>query len=352
MRRWLTALVVACVLAGGSTAVSTYADAKPKPALAAVTDGQLNVLDCGATPGGTGNDTAAFQSCINLVHTAYPRRGDTILIPSGVYDVDVNSLTFPTMAIRFVGVASVGANALDVGAKIRATGPNGTLFAFGGSAVVVTQAGPTFENVALDGGGFAGVTGVSLRMVNRARFLEDSFSNLAVGVKIDTSADTISGGDSSWHTFEAPHFYVTGIGIDARHSYGLTITGGDFVGATTGIRWGVIGNNPSQWLRVFGTKFDGGTIAVDVEGGLVVLDGAAFERAGTAVKVRKPIANSISGSYVDVTNSTWSGNLAGQVGVDVGAGAHDVSLTRTHSLLTGAGSSNLVDASGGGVTVV
>jgi hypothetical protein len=360
MRRWLAPCAAALIIAS----VPAFASHPGKPATAAVTDGQANVVDCGATPTGGTNDTAAFQSCINLIYNAYPRRGGVVLVPAGLYDVNVNALTFPNFQVKFLGVASVGAYGGAGGALIHAVGNDGTVFNFDGGATV-KQSGPTFEDVAIDCGGTTGVTAINLRMTNRARLNRVSISQCATGIRLDAAADVpISGGDSAWHQFEGLSLYKVGVGIDGHNALGLNVIGGDVVSLAgqTGIRWGAAqgpsGNwYGSQWLKVYGMKFDGG-LGIDIEGGFVAIDGAGFEKTTTGVRMRKVIPSNIPGNglscgYVEVHKSFFGGGVGNQTAVDVGPGCHDIGLVRNHTYFYGPGTNQyLVDASGGGVTVL
>lgn len=263
----------------------------------------LNVMDYGANPhdSGTGADNVtAFNAALAAVPTAFPTRGAEIHIPAGTYRFNA-AITVPSTSVfptRFVGLANFSANANDAGAKLKCNTTSMTLLTFDGGASVQQQ-GPQFYNLAFDGASNATTTLVSLKMTNRARFNNCSFARATTGISFDSAVDTISGGDSSWHEVNGCHFYRNTTSIECRHSYGLNIVGSDFVhnSAGTGVRIGTVGTNtPSQHIRCIGTKFDGCSIAVDIEGGYCEFLGTAMESCTTGYKLRHLITNAIAGS--------------------------------------------------------
>lgn len=283
--------------------------------------GYENVVWYGAVGNDSTDNSTAFQAAIDSIPTAFPTRGRRIVIPVGEYRL-TTGLTFSSanlFSVHFIGLGGVGANALDAGVKLKCNSASMVMFTFDAGASV-RQNGPVFTNIAFDGATLATTTLVSLRMTNRARFENCSFSQATTGIKFYSSVDTVSGGDSSWHEIIACHFYRNTTSIECTHTYRLNIHGGDIVSTntSTGIRIGTVGvNTPSQFINVFGMKIDGCLIGVDNEGGYCNFYGVAMEGCTTGFRVRHLITNAIAGS-----KNTYVGCSFGTVttAFDVGTG--------------------------------
>lgn len=271
----------------------------------------FDLLDFAGNPNdnGTGADNVtAMNALIAQIPHAYPRVGAELIVPVGVYRLNA-SLTWPSMDYSHIRVRGMGGSTAmqgDFGSRFKYMSSGITAFNFDNLGTPVVHGGPVFEDIGIDGNGQLTSVGIIARCVNRLRLRNVAIMGCVQGLKIDSAVDSFAGSDSSWHELEACHFRNNTTSMELRHTYKLHVDGGDINHAATGtgIRIGSLatGAVPSQYVSVDDMKIDGCSIGIDIEGGLCNFDSVGMEGCTTGFKVRRAVANNISGS-----KNTWKG---------------------------------------------
>ncbi len=234
----------------------------------------VNVKDFGATGDGSTDDSTSIQAAIDYIEgLANPM---ALFFPVGEYRC-VTGLVFDKGLIRIIGAGGQSRSEVAPDGATLVAMTNAMELLRINSTTSLIHEGPIIEHMNFRDNSAAN-TAVLLRIHNINRWtvrnctFRDASATGGVGLQLTRE----SGGDNAWGIIDQCTFTSLDLGISAVRSFGFTMIGGHMTGG------GMLLDDLTQHVKVFGTKFDQDGIVI--EGMQCSIQACSFENTDPGVR--------------------------------------------------------------------